>query len=69
LPFISTTLPLTTAVLNGSVTSALTEDDVSDVSVSVDSVVGLVDGNVSGPKFIEQEESSNAPDIINTDIP
>ena len=69
LPLISTGLVVTTAVLNGSVTSALTEAEVSEVSVSVDAVVGFVDGNVSGPRFVEQADSIKAPDIINTDIP
>ena len=31
--------------------------------------VGFVDGNVSGPRFVEQADSNKAPDIINTDIP
>jgi hypothetical protein len=69
LPYLSTTFSVTRASLPGSVDSGVVCFVVTSGSVSDGSVDGVVEGNVSGPKFIEQDESKTAPEINNTDNP
>jgi hypothetical protein len=69
LPYLSATFSVTTASLPGSVDSGVVCFVVTSGSVSVGSVDGVVEGNVSGPKFVEHDESKTVPEIINTDNP
>ena len=62
LPVFSTMLSVITATLEGSVASGGSVSSVSvGTVVSVGSVSVVIDGNVSGPRFVVQEQSKTTP--------